>query len=284
MSNSIHILQEMLSLHQQGIDFVCVTLLDVIGSAPQNIGAKMLVSTRGLESGTIGGGKIEKTCLAKAHELLTDSDKQMLHAIQYVEWNLQKDIGMTCGGLVRVSFELYSTNQWSIAVFGAGHVAQALVPILCALPCQVTCIDSRSEWLERLPDRSNLKTICLEQPADYIAHLSDHHFIVSMTMGHAFDVPILKAALDRQSSTGNRFPYIGVIGSPAKAGVIRRDLSKQNCDPEMIADIICPMGFAIGSNHPAEIAISIVAQLLQFRDQVVGNGKWQQAAYQKANQ
>ena len=46
-----------------------------------------------------------------------------------VDWNLQRDIGMTCGGLVKLFFEVYNRNDWHVVVFGAGHVAQALVKV-----------------------------------------------------------------------------------------------------------------------------------------------------------
>ena len=60
---------------------------------------------------------------------------------------------MTCGGSVKLYFEPHAAGgaTWSIAIFGAGHVTQALVPVLLPLPCQIAVYDTRPEWIARLP-------------------------------------------------------------------------------------------------------------------------------------
>ena len=60
---------------------------------------------------------------------------------------------MTCGGAVKLYFEPHPAGgaSWQIAIFGAGHIAQSLLPVLLPLPCRIACFDSRAEWLERLP-------------------------------------------------------------------------------------------------------------------------------------
>lgn len=269
--------QEVLRLLEAQIPFVSVTLVDAIGSAPQNIGARMLVGEQGLLWGTIGGGKVEMASLAKSRELLQSPDSGPFF---YAEWNLQKDIGMTCGGVVRLYFERFVQSRWQIAVFGAGHVAQALVPLLSTLNCRLLCIDSRQEWLDRLPESSNLSKICSPQPADEVARLPRSSFLVSMTMGHAHDVPILTQALRIRAEDPQAFPFMGVIGSPAKAGIIRRDLAKLEFSKEQQQSIICPLGLPLGNNDPAEIAVSISAQLLQVRDSLLPGNKWSKPGYQ----
>ena len=83
-----------------------------------------------------------------------------------------------------------------------------------------------------------------------------------MTMGHAFDLPILTAALKLET-----FPYIGSIGSRAKATVLNRDLKTNGISDSALEKLYCPIGEEFGNNTPTEIAISIVAQLLRVRDQ-----------------
>ncbi|MBF2053694.1 MAG: xanthine dehydrogenase accessory protein XdhC [Candidatus Sericytochromatia bacterium] len=269
-----------LQLSQAQTPFVSVHLVDTLGSAPQEIGARMLVSERGRCWGTVGGGKIEQHCIQTAQELLQrDSERDCW----FYEWNLQTEIGMTCGGVVRMVFERHRPLRWPIAVFGAGHVAQALIPVLCTLPCQVICLDTRSEWLERLPVHPRLRCIHSHDLAAEVATLPAQSFVLSMTMGHAHDVPILAALFARQQSEPDAFPFVGVIGSPAKAGVIRRDLRQRGIPDQQIDQLHCPIGLPFGGNDPAEIAISISAQLLQLRDQLPGGrGKWQQPGYRKA--
>ncbi|PKL74237.1 MAG: xanthine dehydrogenase accessory protein XdhC [Candidatus Melainabacteria bacterium HGW-Melainabacteria-1] len=285
MSDEREYHSQVLALIEAGRPFVVVTLLDAIGSAPQNPGARMLVTELGLGAtpgphwGTVGGGKIEMACLARAKEMLSGTEP----AQHFVEWNLQRDIGMTCGGVVRMYFELYVQQAWRIAVFGAGHVAQALVPVLSSLKCRLWCIDARPEWVERLPAFANLTALHSAVPADEVAKLPRDSFIVSMTMGHAHDLPILAEALRIKAEDPQAFPFIGVIGSPSKAGVIRRDLAKRGFDKDQQQQIVCPLGLPVGSNDPAEMAISIAGQLLQERDRLLGGGKWARPGYQRSN-
>jgi len=97
---------------------------------------------------------------------------------------------------------------------------------------------------------------------EVVKTLDPNTFIASMTMGHAYDLPILVEAM-----THHKFPYIGVIGSDSKARVLRSDLKKNGVDEISITKLHCPIGEPFGNNRPVEIAISIVAQLIMERDQ-----------------
>ncbi len=237
--------------------FVTVTLIDIRGSAPQIVGAKGIVTGNGIEGGTVGGGKIEAAAIEHAQRLLSDGRQ---HA-ELVTWNLQTDIGMTCGGEVKLFFDVYATAAWPIVVFGAGHIAQALVRLLLQLDCQVTCIYTRAEWLAKLPEHNKLEKICVDTPRELVASQPENAYFVLMSKGHATDLPVLAEILTHREA-----PYVGVIGSPQKASVLRRDLKTHGLSPEKIQSFHCPMGLPIGNNTPAEIAISIAAQLLQQRD------------------
>jgi xanthine dehydrogenase accessory factor len=82
-----------------------------------------------------------------------------------------------------------------------------------------------------------------------------------MTMGHTTDKPILIEILRTRS-----FPYLGVIGSDAKANVLRRDIAEAGLPEEAKRAFFCPIGLALGTNHPYEIAVAVAAQLLEVRD------------------
>lgn len=241
-----------------GEDLVVATLVETKGSAPQEKGAKVIVGKTGLLHGTVGGGKIETHVIKWSQAILSEKDK----LTDFHEWNLQTDIGMTCGGVVAFYFErIQAKPRWEVAVFGAGHVAQELVRCLLRLDCSVTCIDSRAEWLNRLPEEKNLKKIHVENTASIVNSLSPATFIVSMTMGHAFDLPILEASFQR-----NCFPYIGAIGSLAKSKVLRRDLIALGVSSSQLENFFCPIGEDFGNNTPVEISYSVVAQLIKERD------------------
>lgn len=240
-----------------GTIVIVVTMVNARGSSPQDVGARIIIGQDGLLYGTIGGGKLEEKVIAHAKTMLSLDFKN-----DFREWNLQTDVGMTCGGVVGLFFEkIQLTSDWKIAVFGAGHVAQELVRLLLKLDCEITCIDPRMEWLEKLPEHSRLKKIQTDEMLSVLKSLSEKTFIALMTMGHAYDLPILVEAMKNYN-----FPYIGVIGSDSKARVLKNDLLKNGVDQLKIEKLYCPIGERIGNNQPAEIAISIVAQLLKARD------------------
>lgn len=255
-SASIHdALQELL---HQGEPCVCVTVIETKGSVPQDPGAKLLVTAAGYYAGTVGGGRIEHEAIAQAQRMLQpDSDTARA---QLVHWQLNHDLGMVCGGTITLFFEAYHRRPWPMVIFGAGHVAQALVRLLLTLDCQITCCDPRADWLERLPSSPKLQKKCIDDLRYEIPHIPDGAAVLIMTTGHCVDLPILVEILKT-----DRFPYVGVIGSKAKAARMRRGVAEAGLAAQA-EQFYCPMGLPIGTNHPSEIAISIAAQLLQVRD------------------
>ena len=248
--------KECLELHETGEAFVVVTLMSARGSTPQDPGAKIVVTSKGLFAGTVGGGKVELAAIKKASEILKSPGEL---PPEVLVWNLQTDIGMSCGGEVSFLFEHFMQKQWPIVVFGAGHVSQALTRILSKLNCSVTCIDSREEWLSKL---EGVKAILHPNPQELVRSLDPGSFFLCMTMGHSFDVPILIEI----SKHASQSPYVGVIGSDIKALKIKKELADLGLEKSFIERLRVPMGLDLGSNHPYEIAISISAELLQIRD------------------
>ncbi len=238
------------------VDHIIVTLAGIRGSAPQILGSKMLITSDGLHYGTVGGGKIEAHCIRFASEMLKNKIPVEMHT-----WNLQKDIGMSCGGEVTMLFEPQLFTQWVVAVFGAGHVAQELCRVMQTWSCSVRVFDHRQEWIDRLPKSVNIVAKCLPNPADEVASLPEGTFLLSMTQGHAFDVPILTQALKRHE----RFAFLGVIGSRIKGDKIRNELRAAGVPDLGIERLVCPIGLPIGDNTPPEISVSIAAQLISLR-------------------
>jgi xanthine dehydrogenase accessory factor len=257
--------ERLAELSRSGLPFVCVTMVEAVGSTPQDAGSKMLVTAAGLETGTVGGGRIEHKAIEHAESMLCAGlpiPRASAPTTQLVEWNLKRDVRMTCGGTVKLFFETYNHADWRIIIFGAGHVANAVVQCLAQLDCHVTCIDPRSEWLDRVADRPRLRKIRCDEPRSLVAELPSDAFVVCMTMGHATDRPILEEIF----RTGRNFPFLGVIGSRAKRAVLLKELAAAGIPAERAAAFHCPIGLDIGTNQPGEIAVSVVAQLIQERD------------------
>ena len=259
--NSATFYEQLVALEHEGTGFVFVVLAESLGSTPQDSGAKMLVTASGLHTGTVGGGKIE----AKAIEVATEMLRLGITATRYVNWTLKTDVGMTCGGSVKIYFEPHPGGgagaAWPIWIFGAGHVVQALVPVLAPLDCQLTICDPRSDWLDRLPRARNIRYVRSDQPADLVPQMPDNAFLLCLTKGHASDRPVLQRALAERN-----FPYVGAIGSDAKAEILRQELIASGLPAERAQQFHCPIGLSFGTNQTHEIALSIAAQLLTERD------------------
>ena len=180
--------ERLLELINAGTPCVSVMLVEGIGSIPSVAGAKMIVTAEGLQYGTVGGGKVETRAIEQARSILSAELRQ--HTF-FVQWNLNKDIGMTCGGSVKLYFEAFNAGRWNIVMFGAGHVGQALAAILVGLDCSLTVIDPRREWLDKLPLSPRLTPLLVTDMPGQVAAIPDDAFVVLMTMGHTTDKPIL---------------------------------------------------------------------------------------------
>ncbi len=249
-------------LAASNLPFVAVTVVDTMGSTPQDRGSKMLVTEQGRQFGSVGGGKIEARAIEEAKQLLADANAPKT---RFHQWSLEKDIGMTCGGVVRVYFEAFNVIRWNIVIFGAGHVAQALTDLLSRLDCRVICIDTRPEWLAKLNDSPKLRKVHSTDMPSEVATIPEGSYVILMSMGHTTDKPILIEIL-----RSRKFPYLGVIGSNSKAKRLRTDIADAGLPDEAQRAFYCPIGLPIGSDAPQEIAVSVVAQLLQERDRLRG--------------
>jgi len=260
MENHLSQMQELL---EEGTSFVCVTLVDIKGSTPRAQGGRMLVTASGLHSGTIGGGLVEAKTLEFSQDFLQQNE--LSGQTKFVQWNLNRDIGMSCGGSVKLYFERFNTNPWEIMIFGAGHVAQALIPLLLTLDCQLTCCDTRREWLDKLPESRKLNKLCVENLDDNLEQTTEKAFVLIMTHGHRSDFYVVQKFLEQRNQ-----PFLGVIGSRSKAATLKKELKKEGLKQKQIEKLFCPLGFSLGGNHPQEIAVSITAQLLYERDKLFG--------------
>ena len=189
------------------------------------------------------GERSKRGPLPTRMEMLRSSDGR---SCELVTWNLQTDIGMTCGGEVKFFFELYLCNDWKISLFGAGHIAQALVPILLQMNCRVTWLDQRQDWLSRLPEHPKLTKVCSQNLKDEVKRLDPRSFFVLMTQGHATDLPVLAEVLRTIEP-----PYVGVLGSLQKAKVLRRDLKRDGNFRRKDRIVLLPDGSADRKQHAA---------------------------------
>lgn len=147
-----------------------------------------------------------------------------------------------------------------VIVFGGGHVAQALVPVLAGVGFQVTVFENRPEFADpgRFPGAHRVILGSYEDPARFLALRADDFFVI-MTNGHASDY-VLEAQLLRRPSA-----YIGVMGSRQKIASIHARLRADGIAEDAIRRVHTPIGLPIRAATPAEIAISIAAECIAVR-------------------
>jgi xanthine dehydrogenase accessory factor len=242
---------------QQGKSYVLVTLLATAGSTPRNGGTKMLVCDAN-EFDTIGGGHLEFEVIKQARHLLADNS-----TTQKVEhYPLSSKLGQCCGGATNVLFEVFTEHTQHIAIYGAGHVSKALVPILAQLPLQISWIDNRQELLDDIAKQTlpnNVKLVSSEDPAQTIVKLPSGSWVMIMTHNHQLDFDIVEAALRREDVS-----FVGMIGSDTKARRFRTRLAHRGFNQHTIQRLVSPVGMLdIPGKRPIEVAVSMAAQLIQ---------------------
>ncbi len=151
-----------------------------------------------------------------------------------------------------------------VYVFGGGHVSRALVPLLGSVDFPITVYDDRPEFAdpEAFPTAQRVLCAPYDELLDHIDPQPDDYAVV-MTRGHEGDYLVQKQLLSR--SLG----YIGVIGSRRKAATQHQALLADGFDETALAVIHSPVGLSIGAQTPAEIAVSVAAELIKLRSERV---------------
>ncbi|WP_167654175.1 xanthine dehydrogenase accessory protein XdhC [Pseudomonas duriflava] len=236
----------------KGIPCVLVTIIEEKGSTPRNTGTKMLVSADSLKL-TIGGGHLEHKAVEIARQML----KEGSHQPKVERFSLGASLGQCCGGATVLLFEPLVQNNIPVALFGAGHVARALVPLLASLPCEVRWVDSRAhEFPELIP--AGVTRVVTDDPLDEIDAMPPGSYFIVMTHNHPLDLELTERILARGD-----FDYFGLIGSKTKWAKFRHRLIAKGHTPEAISRVRCPLGLSqVKGKLPAEIAISVAGEII----------------------
>ncbi len=234
-----------------------VTVISTQGSTPGKPGMKMVVYPDGTTAGTIGGGQVEREVIAevmeKRYPVLTKRQYQM-------GGDFGEKGGMACGGAQELIIEPLGTAT-PLYIIGAGHCAVELSALAGRCGFAVTVIDDRPEWANREKHPQAHTSIC-QGYSDLEKHIafSEDAFIVIMTHQHLHDEEALRYCIRR------KWRYLGMIGSRRKVGLLFDKLAAEGVEPSVLGRVRAPIGLDIGSETPAEIAVSIAAQLIEVRN------------------
>ena len=315
---------------KEGNPSVLVTIVDSSGSTPRGAGSRMLVTREGIRRGTIGGGAVEHRAMEIAMEAL-EKQESFIQSFSLTR-NQTADLGMVCGGDVRLYFQYVSAedarmeelcarileameqdrDSWLIVemtdvsawhmgllqngscfgldfpplgpkagqiqlegrtfyteplvqagtvyIFGGGHVAQELVPLLAHLNFRCVVMDDRAEFANPQVFPQAVRTIAgnLERIFDYV-QITGRDYVCIMTRGHQYDYYVQKQVLPLKPR------YIGIMGSHNKIRVTTDKLLADGFSPEEIRSCHMPIGTDILAQTPAEIAVSVAGELIFVR-------------------
>ncbi|MFH1737594.1 MAG: XdhC/CoxI family protein [bacterium] len=232
-----------------------VTVVESSGSTPRKPGARMIVYPDGSIEGTIGGGGVEKHVIEEALTSIETGESQLIH-IDLRE-NKPDSIDAVCGGELRVFIETIGSVS-RLLIFGAGHVGRALAHMAKEMDLRVVVYDDRKEQAQVNHFPSEAKVICGSfEEAIKTLQPTPHDYIAIMTYNHALDESLLKNALKTPAV------YVGMVGSRTKCKRIKDNLAKQGVSAERLNEVHAPIGLAIGAHTPAEIAVSILAEIVK---------------------
>jgi xanthine dehydrogenase accessory factor len=233
-----------------------VTVVRAQGSTPQRAGARMLVYADGRTVGTIGGGCYENDAFWKAREAIATGKSCLEH------YDLNDDFaqenGLICGGRMDVHIDPLSPTP-PLYIVGAGHVGYHLARAAADAGFRLHVVDDREKFAnaERFPGAE----IVVEAIPEWLhrAEIPVSAFVVVVTRGHQHDLDAMRALAARD------LKYLGLIGSRAKVARIADALLAEGMPPECLQRVHSPIGLEIGAVTPAEIAISILAELIAVR-------------------
>ncbi len=231
-----------------------VTITKTTGSAPCYTGQNMLVYPDKSIVGTVGGGALEAQIIERALAAINLGENQAFSI------NLS-DIDMSCGGACEGFIQTMNRSR-QLVIVGGGHIGKYVYEMSNKLDFDIIVIDDRE--LYTIKDRFENATVVMEDIKKAICEyeFNNEAYFVVVTKGHDTDYEALKAILEKE----NVFPYVGIIGSKKKLEKIYKQLENDGISKEKINQVYGPIGLNIAENNPAEIAVSIIAEILSVKN------------------
>lgn len=247
------VLSAAVAAKREGRPAALVTIIGIAGSAPRHTGSKMLVYGDGQIVGTVGGGAFEHRVIGAALDVIRAGHPARFKA------NLSRDLGMCCGGEMEAYIEPLE-GLVNLIIFGAGHVGAATADLAVGAGMSVTLIDERPELLEMDSHDPKITLVCSD-PMRAIERLpwGPMTYILVVTHSHQLDQDLVATILPRD------FGWLGMIGSKAKVKKFHLRFKAAGIDESLFAKLSAPVGLDIGAETPAEIAVSILAELIRLR-------------------
>lgn len=254
--NPLDIAREVTAARSGGPAVVLATVI----SAPEGavpIGSKLLLRADGSRLGGLDGGGLDEAVVAVLPEVLRRHRLQTYYFTLAGEQVSRSEAGRQ--PVYQVMIEPHEPTS-KLVVVGGGHIGKALAEIGKLCDFHVAVIDDRPDYAnrERFPDIDEV--IC----GDFVESLRNYPidgstYVVCVTRGHKHDEMSLRQVVDSPAA------YIGMIGSRRRVSAVLQHIIEDGADPQAVAGVHTPIGLDIGAETPEEIAVSIMAEIIQVR-------------------
>jgi xanthine dehydrogenase accessory factor len=241
--------EELVEIAERGVPAVLATVVEVEEGERVEAGAKCLVRDGKVRTENIGDRYVLDAIVRESDARLRDEKSQLI-SLTVPE----------SGGKLAVFFEVMPAPPRLIVV-GAGHIAVPLVEMAKVLDFHVTVIDDRLLFAnrERFPDADEVLVGDMAQMLKEMT-ITPSFYIVLITRGHKYDEPCLREIIHSNAK------YIGLIGSRRRLkACFQRFRDEEKIAEELIQRVYAPIGLDIATETPAEIALSILAEVVKVR-------------------
>lgn len=250
-----------------GHTMMTVTVVDKEDAGPLEVGKKMLITSDGSAYGTVGGGAIEYEARNLCGKLIQER-QNLMKTYVLMEGRIVEDaetLPMACGGKATLFYEYIGPKAYVI-IFGAGHVGQALCHVLKTMDFYVRVIDDREAVIEAFVGADQ------KYHQSFVSYIDDYgietgDYVIVCTPSHQYDYQVLHKVIEM----GLKPKYIGMLCSSVKLkDYLKRTYEVFGHDVDL-SHFYSPIGLDIGGGSPAEIAISIAAEILSIQYEKTGH-------------
>jgi xanthine dehydrogenase accessory factor len=287
---------------------VVATLVSATGTSSKKVGARMYVGASGrLIGGVTIGGCVDAQVVEAADALIDEGGRKLLSIS--LDDDEAWEIGLTCGGTVEVLIERARPGDpddpvvnahreaataleageiaelttplgdgrvfvdriapaTTLLIVGAGEIAMSLARMARELEMRTVVIDGRDRYAthERFPDADEIR---VGMPSEIVAEyrMTPQTSVVLVAHDYKYELPVLRALL--RSDVG----YLGMLGSKKRGVAVRELLKDEGFTDDELARIHTPIGLDIGGKAPAEVALSILAEVVAVRSGRLQAGK-----------
>ena len=249
--------RQVLNAKKENKLYAVATVVQTEGNTPRKSGAKMLVFSDGSIFGSVGGGVVEKQAISDCLAAMKTGET-LLKTYSAISQEVA-DKGMVCGNNMTIFIEPGERLPY-LYLCGCGHVAQAVLPLAKSMGYYVVAIDARdiSGYEDALAAADELHIL---ESFDQIGNLDfvPGSAFIACSFSHKTDGDILNVILSKEPS------YVGMLGGKPKIRALFTKLKENGYSEDVLKQIHAPIGLDIGGEKPAEIAVSIMAEILASR-------------------